>query len=140
MSTAVSTLFAELYAILILVNSVPIAAAVQLYFFHQESKDAALHDDLTLGYWRSSICNQAMQCLAIFTTCLPYTKIFMEGFESGLMRLDDLRRRGEHSSKGDSRSYQLMDVSRSGPDKKSIKVSKSWDIQVEPALRSTAST
>ncbi|KAL6704917.1 hypothetical protein ACN47E_007462 [Coniothyrium glycines] len=118
---------------------VTVAAIVQLDFFYQESKDTALKDDLTLGYWRSAICNQTMQCLAIFTTCLPYTKIFMEGFESGLMRLDDLRRRGEHSSKGDSRSYQLMDISRSGPDRRAIKVSKTWNISVEPAAGSSAS-
>lgn len=124
---------------LICISRVPIVAAIQLDFFYQESKDASLNNDLTLGYWRSLICNQAMQCLAIFTTCLPYTKIFMEGFESGLMRLDDLRRRGEHSSKGDSRSYQLMDISRSGPDKKAIKVSKSWNVHVEPAEGSSSS-
>lgn len=122
---------------------VPIAAAIQLNFFYKDSRDESLKDDLTLGYWRSLVGNQAMQCLAIFTTCLPYTKIFMEGFESGLMRLDDLRRRGEQSSRGDSRSYQLMDISRSGVDasktSKAIQVSKSWNIQTEPAEESSPS-
>lgn len=72
----------------------------------------------------------------------------MEGFESGLMRLDDLRRRGEHTSKDDSKGYQLMDISRSGrsehstrsqygPDR-SIKVSKSWAVQVDPVARMPA--
>lgn len=60
----------------------------------------------------------------------------MEGFDSGLMRIDDLRRRGEHTmygSQSDSRrAYQLMEVSRSTLDK-SINVSKSWAVQVEPA-------
>lgn len=118
---------------------VPIAAAIQLDFYYRESRDNAFKDDLTLGYWRSLICNQTVQCLAIFTTCLPYTKIFMEGFESGLMRLDDLRRRGEHSSRGGSRSYQLMDISRSGANQKAIQVSKSWNVQVSPAGESSAS-
>lgn len=64
----------------------------------------------------------------------------MEGFESGLMRLDDLRRRGEHTSKDDSkRSYQLMDISRSTRDN-AISVSKSWAVQVEPAKRSSSSS
>jgi hypothetical protein len=74
----------------------------------------------------------------------------MEGFESGLMRLDDLRRRGEHTSKDDSKGYQLMDISRSGrseqsrpserePDR-SIQVSKSWAVQVEPVARMPATT
>ncbi|RMZ66778.1 amino acid polyamine transporter I [Pyrenophora seminiperda CCB06] len=126
---------------------VMVAAAIQLGFFTQESQDASLKDDLTLGYWRSAICSQIMQCLAIVTTCLPYTKLFMEGFESGLLRLDDLRRRGEHtSSKDDSKGYQLMDMSRSGPSERSggssqrvpnrsIQVSTSWAVKVEPAAR-----
>ncbi|KAA8616874.1 hypothetical protein A1F94_007522 [Pyrenophora tritici-repentis] len=124
-----------------------VAAAIQLGFFNQETQDVALREDLTLGYWRSSICNQIVQCLAIVTTCLPYTKLFMEGFESGLMRLDDLRRRGEHTTKEDSKGYQLMDMSRSGPSEqsggsrsipnrsRSIQVSTSWAVKVEPAAR-----
>jgi hypothetical protein len=74
----------------------------------------------------------------------------MEGFESGLLRLDDLRRRGEHTSKDDSKGYQLMDISRSGrsenskrsqsaPDR-SIQVSKSWAVQVEPVAPMPATT
>ncbi|KAF3042759.1 hypothetical protein E8E12_010021 [Didymella heteroderae] len=90
------------------------AAAIQLAYFHQEHNDPTTNDDLMLGYWRSALCNQIVQCLAIVTTCLPYTKIFMEGFESGLLRVDESRRRGEYASKGYSgREYQLMDVSRS---------------------------
>lgn len=65
----------------------------------------------------------------------------MEGFESGLIRIDDGRRREAYALKGYSgREYQLMDVSRSlqakrsAPDK-SINVSKSWGVSVEPAGR-----
>ncbi|KAF2819496.1 hypothetical protein CC86DRAFT_471952 [Ophiobolus disseminans] len=119
-----------------------VAVAVQIAFFNQESKDVALKDDLTLGYWRSAICNQIVQCLAIVTTCLPYTKLFMEGFESGLMGLDDSRRRGEYASKDDSKGYQLMDVSRSGHSGKSrnIQVSKSWDVQTELVTSTSSSS
>ncbi|KAF1835438.1 hypothetical protein BDW02DRAFT_288673 [Decorospora gaudefroyi] len=133
-----------------------VAIAIQLGFFNREAQDAALKEDLMLGYWRSTICNQIVQCLAIVTTCLPYTKLFMEGFESGLMRLDDLRRRGEHtygSSKEDSKGYQLMDISRSGRSERSknsgpsrpeenssIQVSKSWAVQVEPVDSVSAHT
>src|SRR4051812_22270538 len=97
-----------------------VAAAIQLGFFHQETHDVALKGDLTLGYWRSSICNQIMQCLAIVTTCLPYIKLFMEGFESGLMGVDGYRQRGELSTKEGSKGYQLMDISQSGPSGRSI--------------------
>jgi hypothetical protein len=121
--------------------SVLVAIACQLAFFNIEHGDASLKDDLTLGYWRSTICNQIVQCLAIVTTCLPYTKLFMEGFDSGLMRLDDLRRRGEHTTKDDSKGYELMDVSRSGQvgADNSIKVSKSWAVNVEPVASTSSS-
>ncbi|KAF2133081.1 hypothetical protein P153DRAFT_310072 [Dothidotthia symphoricarpi CBS 119687] len=116
-----------------------IGAAIQLAFVFHENRNPSMKHDLTLGFWRSTICNQIVQCLAIVTTCLPYTKIFMEGFESGLMRLDDLRRRGEHITKDDSRrEYQLMDVSRSTRDN-TINVSKSWAVQVEPAKCASSS-
>jgi hypothetical protein len=77
----------------------------------------------------------------------------MEGFESGLMRLDDLRRRGEHTSKDDSKGYQLMDISRSGERssrsaartphaalsrERSIQVSKTWAVKTEPAANSAS--
>jgi hypothetical protein len=122
-------------------DRVLVAAAIQLAYFHRDDNDSATNNDLMLGYWRSALCNQIVQCLAIVTTCLPYTKIFMEGFESGLFRVDESRRRGEYASKGYSgRDYQLMDVSRSSqvqrsvPDR-SINVSKSWAVSVEPADR-----
>lgn len=121
------------------IGRVLVAAAIQLAYFHQENNDRTTNDDLMLGYWRSALCNQIVQCLAIVTTCLPYTKIFMEGFESGLFRVDESRRRGEYTSKGYSgREYQLMDVSRSSharrsAPERSINVSKSWAVSVEPA-------
>ena len=76
----------------------------------------------------------------------------MEGFESGLMRLDDLRRRGEHTSKDDSKGYQLMEISRSGERptrsvhtphaalsrERSIQVSKSWAVKTESAADSAS--
>lgn len=125
--------------------SVLVTAAVQLAIFLQESHDEALKDDLTLGYWRSTIWNQIVQCIAIVTTCLPYTKLFMEGSESGLMRLDDSRRRGENGTKDGSRSYQLMDISRSGNfdrdgESRNIKVSKSWAVKTEPVESTTSSS
>lgn len=95
-------------------DRVPVAAASQLAFFLQESRNPATNQDLTLGYWRSALCNEILQCLAIVTTCLPYAKIFMEGFESGLTRVDDSRRRESQALKGYSeRGYQLANFSRS---------------------------
>lgn len=116
---------------------VPIISLAQLVLYHEENRDTALKEDLTLGYWRSATCNQLVQCFAILTTCLPYTKFFMEGFDSGLMRFDDMRRRGEHVGKDKGSGYQLMDISRS-TQAQQINVSKSWNIRSEPAKELSA--
>ncbi|OSS47160.1 hypothetical protein B5807_10022 [Epicoccum nigrum] len=118
---------------------VPISAAVQLAFFHQEARNPATKEDLTLGYWRSALCNEIMQCISIITVCLPYTKIFMEGFESGLTRVDDGRRRESRALKEYRRlGHQLLGLSRSSnathlsPDD-AITASKKWYAAVRPA-------
>ena len=93
---------------------VPIVAAIQLVYFHQEARNPATEEDVTLGYWRSSLCNEILQCISIVTVCLLYTKIFMEGFESGLTRVDDGRRREGSALREYQRlGHQLMDLSRS---------------------------
>ncbi|KAF7954416.1 hypothetical protein EAE96_005538 [Botrytis aclada] len=51
-------------------------------------------DDPTFDPWRTTICNQIVQCLSIITACVPYLKLFLDSLESGLLRSDDLRRRG----------------------------------------------
>lgn len=35
-----------------------------------------------------------MQCLAIFTVCIPNLKPFLDSLESGQIRIDDMRRQG----------------------------------------------
>ncbi|KAH9871025.1 hypothetical protein J1614_006599 [Plenodomus biglobosus] len=120
------------YAATILFIFVVVAAIIQLMIFHQESSNAALKHDLTLGYWRSTMCNQIVQCLALLTTCLPYTKLFLEGFDTGFLGVNDLRRQGLHTPKDKSREYQLMDVSRSAPER-DMDISKSCTVRTEPA-------
>jgi hypothetical protein len=82
--------------------------------------------------------------VAIVTTCLPYVKIFMEGFDSGMLRLDDARRkRGEHGygskNTNSRREYELMDVSRSQASK-TIELTQTWTVKVEPANGSGSSS
>lgn len=101
-------------------------AVIQLYYFHEDSTRYPLRTDFALGYWRSTICTQIVQCIAIVTTSLPYAKLFMESFESGLIRVDDLRRKGEFSTEGSGKGsgrgsgkasgkgYELLDISRNG--------------------------
>lgn len=51
-------------------------------------------NDPAFDLWPASISTQAVQCLSIITTCIPYLKPFLTSLESGLYRADDLRRRG----------------------------------------------
>ncbi|ESZ91436.1 hypothetical protein SBOR_8159 [Sclerotinia borealis F-4128] len=44
--------------------------------------------------WPAAISTQIAQCLSIVTACFPYLKPFLSSLESGMMRADDLRRRG----------------------------------------------
>ncbi|MCJ1283183.1 hypothetical protein MMC26_002510 [Xylographa opegraphella] len=56
--------------------------------------------DPTLDLWPVSICTELIQCLEILAACCLYLKPFLESLESGFMRGDDLRRRGENSLSG----------------------------------------
>lgn len=95
-------------------HSVSIAIVVHLIFLHHDHT-GPLRADLSLGYWRSAVCQQAVQCLAIVTTSLPYAKMFMTSLDSGMIRIDDARRRGEDYSKGSNgRAYELLGISNDG--------------------------
>ena len=55
----------------------------------------AITSDPSFDLWPSVLCTQAVQALSITTACIPYLRPFLESLESGLLRSDDLRRRGE---------------------------------------------
>ncbi|PQE25923.1 integral membrane protein [Rutstroemia sp. NJR-2017a BBW] len=65
------------------------AVAVQMYYMNKPVHDPAFDP------WPASISIQIVQCLSIVTACFPYLKPFLASLESGLMRADDLRRRGD---------------------------------------------
>ncbi|CAI6332616.1 unnamed protein product [Periconia digitata] len=90
---------------------VTVAAAVQLYFYHKDHT-GELSGDFSLGYWRSAVCTQVVQCLAIFTTSLPYAKTIMDNLDSGLMGVK-LGGETKGSGYGSGRTYELLDISRS---------------------------
>ncbi|KAH7341189.1 hypothetical protein BKA66DRAFT_577182 [Pyrenochaeta sp. MPI-SDFR-AT-0127] len=129
---------------------VTIVIILQLVYLHREST-GQVRDDLSLGYWRSAVCEQVVQSLAIVTNSLPYAKMFMQSLDSGMMRIDDTRRRGENYSKGSSsRAYELLDISRDSTKrreaskkykaesertlKNGISQTKTWTIEREPAM------
>ncbi|RDL32063.1 uncharacterized protein BP5553_09465 [Venustampulla echinocandica] len=66
------------------------ASIAQVIFLHR----ARGSHDLTFSSWQLAICTQLMQCLSIGTACIPYLRPFLDSLESGLLRSDDLRRRG----------------------------------------------
>lgn len=51
-------------------------------------------DDPSYSSWPVVIAAQAVQALTITTACFMYLKPFLGSLESGLLRSDDLRRRG----------------------------------------------
>lgn len=52
------------------------------------------------------------QSLSNVTACIPHLKPFYESLESGMIRSDDMRRRGGDTP-SDSRSYYMLDQAKS---------------------------
>lgn len=133
-----------------MLHSVSIAIILQLVFLHRDST-GPVRGDLSLGYWRSAVCEQAVQSLAIITTSLPYAKMLMQSLDSGMMRMDDTRRRGgDYSKDGSGRAYELLGISRNSAKRReaakisktdsertlntAISQTKTWTIKREPAI------
>ena len=85
---------------------------MQLVYLHRASGS----EDFTYRVWPAVLCNQLVQNLGIITACVPYIKPFLESLESGMIRTDDLRRRGVTAAYG-------YDSSRSGSRSASSSVS-----------------
>ncbi|RDL36097.1 Uncharacterized protein BP5553_06709 [Venustampulla echinocandica] len=51
--------------------------------------------DASFDIWLIQIAMAIAQCLGIVTACVPYLKPFMDALESGMIRSDDLFRRGD---------------------------------------------
>ncbi|TEY54712.1 hypothetical protein BOTCAL_0238g00170 [Botryotinia calthae] len=68
---------------------ISVIAAVSFQLFYSNKRI----EDPTFDPWRTTICNQVVQCLSIITACAPYLKIFLDSLWSGMLRSDDLRRR-----------------------------------------------
>lgn len=63
---------------------------VQLFYLDRTSDS----QNPTLDFWSTAVCTQVVENLSIITACVPYLKPFFESLESGMIRSDDLRRRG----------------------------------------------
>ncbi|MCJ1361828.1 hypothetical protein MMC16_000928 [Acarospora aff. strigata] len=76
--------------------SVIAATIVQLIYLNR----AANTSDFTFDHLPFVVCTQVVQNLSVITACIVYLKPFFESLESGMIRSDDLRRRGLKSTTG----------------------------------------
>ncbi|KAL8827336.1 MAG: hypothetical protein Q9191_003246 [Dirinaria sp. TL-2023a] len=75
------------------------ACVCKLVFWNRLPKPT----DPTIDTWSVTICTQIIQCLSISCACCLYLKPFLDSVESGLIRSDDMRRRGSN--------YKLSSIS-----------------------------
>lgn len=61
---------------------------------------AANTTDPSFHLWKIILINQIVLTVSITTACIPYLRPFLDSVESGLLRSDDLRRRGLEGSYG----------------------------------------
>ncbi|KAI4272577.1 MAG: hypothetical protein LQ337_005209 [Flavoplaca oasis] len=88
-----------------------VAIVVQVVY-HNRAKG---RDDRTFEMWPVVLCAQIVQSLSIITACIPCLKPFLESLESGMLRSDDLRRRGMNGVYGyGSHNLNSLSNSRSG--------------------------
>ena len=66
----------------------------QLVYFNRFSTSS----DVTFDLWPAVLCSSLTQNMSVITACIPYIKSFFLNLESGMIRTDDLRRRGLSSS------------------------------------------
>lgn len=74
-----------------LLNSVLAPIFAELYFRNTASSTSP---NRTFDQWTVVVCSLLVQCLSIVTACQPYLKPFFISLESGMIRVDDTRRRG----------------------------------------------
>ena len=75
-------------------HSVIGAIISELIFRHRAHRSS----DQTFSTWPVVVCLQLVQSLSIIFGCIPYLKPFFASLESGLIRVDDTRRREGRTS------------------------------------------
>ncbi|KAL9000337.1 MAG: hypothetical protein Q9169_001054 [Polycauliona sp. 2 TL-2023] len=85
-----------------------VLAAIVVQMVYQDRAKGS--SDRTFMMWPVVLCAQAVQSLSIITACIPCLKPFLESLESGMIRVDDLRRRGMNGTYGYG-SHNLSNLS-----------------------------
>ena len=70
------------------------------------SNRAGPSSDPSFRLWPTVLCTQVVQAASFISACVPYLRPFLESLESGMIRSDDLRRRGMGGSYGYGDSSQ----------------------------------
>ncbi|KAI1465381.1 uncharacterized protein F4812DRAFT_438498 [Daldinia caldariorum] len=76
-----------------------------------ESQKVSNHQDATFAYWLIGVAMTLAQNLGIMTASAPYLKPFLDSLESGMIRSDDLRRRGNATGKSSYGYWRKQDGS-----------------------------
>jgi hypothetical protein len=79
------------------------AIATELVFRIRESNSHPA--DRTIGAWPAVVCELTVQALSIIFACVPYLKPFFGALESGMIRMDDTRRREGRTTRGGQGYY-----------------------------------
>ena len=82
----------------------------ELYFRRASSRAA----DRTLAAWRVAVAAECVQCVSIVFACVPYLKQFFLSLESGMIRVDDARRR-ERTDRSKSTTMESRDLAELQP-------------------------
>ncbi|KAL9014068.1 MAG: hypothetical protein Q9173_001277 [Seirophora scorigena] len=100
-----------------------VAVVAQLVYFNSATKS----NDMTFNLWAEVVCSQVVQSLSIITTCVPHLKSFFDRIESGMLRNDDLRRRGSHRTECHPAARSRQSSSAAGPVKEVMELSTHLD-------------
>ena len=89
---------------LIEIFRVCVASVCKLVYWNR----ARHSNDLTFAVWPVTLCTQMIQCLSIASFCLLYLKPLFDTLDSGFIRSDELRRKGQRNPEG---SFNLSSIS-----------------------------
>ena len=73
-----------------------IASTCKLVYWNR----ARYSHDLTFDIWPVTLCTQSIQCMSIASFCFLYLKPLFEILDSGFIRSDEFRRRGQTNTEG----------------------------------------
>lgn len=103
--------------------TVIVAVVAQLVYFNKAAKS----DDMPFNSWSEVVCSQIVQSLSVITACVPQLKRFFDSIESGMIRNDDLRRRGLASGEMYAASTSRQASLAAGPMKQSTELNAHLD-------------